>query len=234
MGKPDSASGYEKEVTENCERLLVTLLRGLGPWKNSIYLVGGLTPRYLVPMLPPGKTPHAGTGDVDIVVELQMLAETDAYHTLEDNLKKMGFERAVNEKGEKQSWRWATKTEKGVPIILELLADNPEVSGGKVKPLPTHGKISALNIPHSSIVFDEYEVKEIRAELLGENGIAVEAVRHANLVSFTCLKAFALDHRNERKDAHDLVFCIETLERGVGRGCQIVSIYPAGQAWRGR
>ena len=34
-------------------------------------------------------------------------------------------------------------------------------------------------------------------------------VRHADLVSFTCLKAFAFDQRFERKDAHDLVYCIE-------------------------
>jgi hypothetical protein len=221
MGNPDVASGYEKEVTENCERLLVTLLRGLGPWKDSVYLVGGLTPRYLVPTLPPGKIPHAGTGDVDIVVELQMLAETDAYHTLEDNLKKMDFERAENDKGEKQSWRWRTKTERGVPLILELLADNPEVSGGKVKPLPTEGKLSALNIPHSSMVFDHYEVKEIRAQLLGEKGIAIEKVRHADLVSFTCLKAYALDQRYEPKDAHDLVFCIENADGGLDAAAEM-------------
>jgi len=62
MAKPTHAGGYDKEVTENCERVLVTLLRGLGPWKESVYLVGGLTPRYLVPK---GKKQHAGTGDVD-------------------------------------------------------------------------------------------------------------------------------------------------------------------------
>ena len=28
-------------------------------------------------------------------------------------------------------------------------------------------------------------------------------------MSFTCLKAFAYDQRFERKDAHDLVYCIE-------------------------
>jgi hypothetical protein len=216
MAKPTSAAGYTEDVTQNCERVLVTLLRGSGPWKDSVYLIGGLTPRYLVSKLPPGKTPHAGTGDVDIVVELQMLAETDAYHTLEDNLKKMGFERAENDKGEKQSWRWRAKTENGIPIILELIADNPEVSGGRVKPLPAAGKISALNIPHSSMVFDHYEVKEIRAELLGERGVAVENVRHADLVSFTCLKAFALDQRDEPKDAHDLIFCVENGDGGLG------------------
>jgi hypothetical protein len=111
MAKPDTASGYGKEVTENCERVLITLLRGLGPWKESVYLIGGLTPRYLVPKLPPGKSPHAGTGDVDIVVRLEVLAQTDAYQTLEENLKRMGFEKAKNDRGETQSWRWQTRTE---------------------------------------------------------------------------------------------------------------------------
>jgi hypothetical protein len=144
-----------------------------------------------------------------------MLAETDAYHSLEDNLKKMGFERAENDRGEKQSWRWKTKTERGVTVILELLADNPKLSGGKVKPLPTEGNISALNIPHSSMVFDHHDVKEIRADLLGDKGIATENVRHADLVSFTCLKAFALDQRYEPKDAHDIIYCLENAEGGL-------------------
>jgi hypothetical protein len=29
-------------------------LRGLGPWKESVYLIGGLTPRYLDEALPLG------------------------------------------------------------------------------------------------------------------------------------------------------------------------------------
>lgn len=213
MNKPDQASGYENEVTENCERVLVTLLRGLGPWKDSIYLVGGLTPRYLIKARP--EVPrHAGTGDVDIVVELQMLADTDAYHSLEENFKKLGFERGKNARGEKVSWRWQATTDNGATIILELLADDPELGGGKVQPLPTEGNISALNIPHSSMVFDHHEVKEISAELLGDDGIATEAIRHADIVSFTCLKSYALDQRHERKDAHDLVYCLEHFEGG--------------------
>jgi hypothetical protein len=65
------------------------------------------------------------------------------------------------------------------------------------------------------MVFDLHESKEIHAELLGENGVATEKVRFANLVSFTCLKSFAFDNRNERKDAHDLVYCLEHIPGGV-------------------
>jgi hypothetical protein len=209
MAKPTTLDGYSDQYTQDCERVLVTLLRGLGPWKESVYLVGGLTPRYLVKARPPVVPAHAGTMDVDIVIDLQILADTQAYHTLEQNLKKMGFERAENEKQQKLSWRWQSRTEHGALMVLELLADAPEVAGGKVQPLPTDGTISALNIPHSSIVFDLYQVTEIEAELLGGDGVAVEKIKHANLVSFTCLKAFAFDQRFERKDAHDLVYCLE-------------------------
>jgi len=215
MAKPATLDGYADAYTLECERVLLTLLRGLGPWKNSVFLVGGLTPRYLVRARPPAVPPHAGTQDVDIVIDLQLLADTEAYHTLEDNLRRLGFERAINDKGQKLSWRWQTRTERGALMILELLADAPEIAVGKVQPLPTDGTISALNIPHSSIVFDLYQTAEIKAELLGGAGVASELVKHANLVSFTCLKAFAFDQRFERKDAHDLVYCIEHAPEGL-------------------
>ena len=215
MIKPTTLEGYTDAYTLDCERLLVTLLRGLGPWKNSVYLVGGLTPRYLVKGRPPAVPAHAGTQDVDLVIDLQLLANTEAYLTLEENFKKMGFERAENSKGQKLSWRWQTRTEQGALLVLELLADAPSLAGGRVQALPTNGTISALNIPHSSLVFDLYEEISIRAELLGNNGVSTETIKHANLVSFTCLKAFAFDERNERKDAHDLVYCIEYSHGGI-------------------
>ncbi|MBX9725146.1 MAG: hypothetical protein K2X81_27330 [Candidatus Obscuribacterales bacterium] len=215
MPKPKTFEGYDEKYTLDCERVLVTLLRGLGPWKDSVYLIGGLTPRYLVDSSGDDVPPHAGTQDVDIVIDLQILADTDAYHTLEENLKKMGFERAENEDGKKLSWRWKTKTEANVTVILELISESEELGGGKVQALPTEKAISVLNVPHASMVFDLHEIKEIQAELLGGNGVATEKVRFANLVSFTCLKAFAFEHRNERKDAHDLIYCIEHAPGGV-------------------
>jgi hypothetical protein len=215
MIKPAHAKGYENEVTENCERVLVTLIRGLGPWRDSIFLIGGLTPRYLITKKPPEVPAHAGTGDLDIVVQLQMLVDTDAYHTLEDNFKKLGFERGTNSKGTPVSWRWKTKAPGGTTIIVELLADDPEKSGGKVMELPTDGNVSALNIPHASIVFDHHLSTEITAELLGDNGVATVVLHYADLIAFTALKAYAVDQRDERKDAHDLVYCLEHYEGGV-------------------
>jgi hypothetical protein len=59
------------------------------------------------------------------------------------------------------------------------------------------------------MVFDLHDTNEVSAELLSGDGTVTEIIRYANIVSFVCLKAFALDGRVERKDPHDLVYCIE-------------------------
>lgn len=215
MAKPQRIEGHSTQHTADCERVLATLLRGLGPWGKSVFLVGGLTPRYLVPQQPPAVPPHAGTMDVDVVIDLQILADTEAYESLEGNLKRLGFERGENDDGKKVSWRWQTKTEHGAKLILEFLADDPALRASKVQPLPTKGNISALNIPHSSMVFDLFEETEIRTELLDAKGIAAVTVKHADIVSFTCLKAFAYEDRYEPKDAHDLVYCLANRPGGM-------------------
>lgn len=215
MTKPKTFDAYNGVVTEAAERVLVTLLRGFGPWKDTVFLVGGLTPRYLVAARPPEVPQHAGTGDVDVVVDVAILTDTEAYSTLEENLHAMGFERGTNENGVKVSWRWEARLETGATMVLEFLAEHPELGGGKVKVLPTEGNVSALNIPHASMVFDLHDTTKLTAELLNGGGLATETVRYANIVSFTCLKAFAFDHRNARKDAHDLVYCLEHYPGGL-------------------
>ncbi len=209
MTKPKTFDAYNGAVTDAAERVLVTLLRGFGPWKDTVFLVGGQTPRYLVAARPPKVPQHAGTGDVDVVVDVAILTDTEAYSTLEENLHAMGFDRGTNESGVKVSWRWEARLETGATMVLEFLAEHPELGGGKVKVLPIEGNVSALNIPHASMVFDLHDTTELTAELLNGGGLATETVRYANIVSFTCLKAFAFDHRNARKDAHDLVYCLE-------------------------
>lgn len=208
MSKPQSISGYDADHTGACERVLVTLLRHLGPWKESVYLVGGLTPRYLVPDRDPAPPAHAGTLDVDVVVDLALLTTVEAYQTLEQNLNKIGFERGENGDGVRVSWRWVNR---GIqpPVVLELLVDAPDIAGGRVEALPAKGGVSALNVPHSSMVVELHSTTSVTAELLGEDGKATEAIRHADLVAFTCLKAFAFDDRKERKDAHDLAYCLK-------------------------
>lgn len=210
MSKPQSIDLYDAGVTEDCERVLVTMFSGLGPWAESVYLIGGLTPHYLIKRRPPEVRAHAGTGDLDLLIDLEVLADTEAYETLEANLERMKFQR-VRKGGQDSKWQWETWTEEGRRVLVEFLSNDPALQGGEMRVLPTEGKLSAINLPYGRIVRDLHDKIEVTACRLTDGALVTEVIPHANTVSFTCLKAFALQ-RSEPKDAHDLVYCLENYE----------------------
>ncbi len=58
--KPATAAGYSADVTEACERTLLTLIGAFGSLGETLRLVGGLVPRYLTPAAPPAELVPAG------------------------------------------------------------------------------------------------------------------------------------------------------------------------------
>lgn len=203
--KPATAAGYSQDHTLACERALVTLLRGFGTLKHTLRLVGGLVPRYLTPATRPDVPMHAGTSDVDIVLNIQVLTAGEAYKTLAQQLKDRGFTRVTNEKGQASSWRWQRQVEEHEFVVVEFLRDaNEAMPAGSVSTVEDE-RISALAIRHAGIVHRWFSECEITAELLDGGGIATETVRFADVVGFIVLKAIAYDERHENKDAADLV-----------------------------
>lgn len=205
MFKPQDHLGYKPEQTATCEQLLVTLIRGIGPWRNSVTVVGGLVPSLLIP----GEE-HVGTTDVDLVVDLEEIAETDAYRTLEQNLKKLGLERGKNEDGKAQHFRW-TRTKDGAATTVELLCPaSADEEAGKVRSLKEGGErgLSAIGIPGAHLVFNDFEEVEITTELLDGRGTATVLVRVVGVVAYVVLKSLAYESRWEPKDAYDLVFTL--------------------------
>lgn len=209
--KPNHQGGYTALHAELCERTLVTLLRGLGPWKTGVYLAGGLIPRYLISRTPEaGAAPpaHAGTTDVDLVLDLRVLATVDAYRRLEQNLKALGFERGTNEEGQAQHFSWRKPVGGGITVVVDLLRDAEVPEGGQVLALPGERRLSALKIPGAHLVVADHVEVALTAILLDDRGVATETVRVANIVPFIVLKALAYEDRLEEKDAYDLVYCL--------------------------
>jgi hypothetical protein len=203
--------GYTALHAELCERTLVTLLRGLGPWKAGVYLAGGLVPRYLIPRPsggPDDPPPHAGTTDVDLVLDVEVLATVDAYRRLEQNLRALGFERGRNDEGRAQHFSWRKPIGGGVTVVVDLLCEADVTEGGQIAELPGERRLSALKIPGAHLAVADHVEITLTADLLDERGVATETVRVANIVPFIVLKALAYEDRFEEKDAYDLVYCL--------------------------
>jgi len=207
----DHHTDYDEETTARCERALVTLLGDLGPWRERIYLAGGLAPRYLVGQLPEGARAHVGTTDVDLVIGLALGDETpETYRTLQNNLEKSGFER------KEPSFRWARDVD-GVTVVAEFLCETDEVEPGRIfrpKGEFTGSKLGAFNVRGAHLARDDFIEREIEGKRLDGGGQSKVTVRVANLLPYTVLKILAFQDRHENKDAYDLVFTLLHAEGG--------------------
>jgi hypothetical protein len=214
---------YDEETTARCERALITLIGDLGPWRERIYLAGGLAPRYLVGQLRDGARAHVGTTDVDLVIGLAIGDETpETYRTLQNNLEKAHFERT------EPSFRWIRDVE-GVAVVVEFLCETDEVEPGRIfrpKGEFTGSKLGALNVRGAHLVRDDFIECELEGERLDDGGRSKIAVRVANLLPYTALKVLAFQDRHENKDAYDLIFTLLNSEDGPGAAGAAASSSP--------
>ena len=203
--KHKTAAEYSTDHTKACEIALVALLRAFGSLKNDLRLVGGLVPRYLTPAQPPDVPEHSGTTDVDVVLNITVLAAKGTYDKLKRQLKDGGFVRYQPEpNGPVSSWQWVYDAA-GTPIVVEFLqhTDDPGQSSFLME---IDGEdVSACQILYAGIAHDWFEEKEIVVELPNNGGIVKETIRYADAVAFIVLKALAFNIRHERKDASDLI-----------------------------
>ena len=203
--KYKTAAEYSTDHTKACETALVALLLAFGSLKGDLRLVGGLVPRYLTPSRPPEVPEHAGTTDVDIVLNITVLAAKGTYDKLKRQLKDGGFERYKREaEAPPSSWQWVYAAG-GRSIVVEFLqhTDNPEQSAKLVE---IDGEdVSACQILHAGVAHDWFAETEIIVELPDNGGTVKETIRYADVVAFIVLKALAFNQRHERKDAADLI-----------------------------
>jgi hypothetical protein len=218
--KPQKADGYSPDVTLACERVLLTLLGAFGALHETLRLVGGLAPRYITPAAPPEVPPHAGTSDVDVLFDLQLIAEGNGYADLANQLEARGFQRLFNGENRDNGWRWGHEVD-GIKIAVEFLRDASGVRPGH--PVPIDGEnVSAMAIPHAGVAHDWYIEHAITGELLN-GGEVTKIIRVVDAVGFVILKALALSHRDERKDAADLIHVL----RYAGDVAQVAGMFVA-------
>lgn len=202
---------------------MLTLLGDLGPWRERIYLAGGLAPRYIVGHLPEGASPHVGTTDVDLIIGLALGDDApDTYRTLQDNLVKAKFRQ--NE----PSFRWSREVD-GVEVLVEFLCETDSVAPGRIfspKGESTGSRVSAFNVRGAQLVREDFVEVEIDGERLDDGGHSSVVVRVANVLPYAVLKTLAFQDRHENKDAYDLVFTLLNYGEGPQEAGRAASLSP--------
>jgi hypothetical protein len=227
-GLPEVAAGAQardiSSETAACDLTLRMLLRHLGGWAERLVLIGGLTPRFLVPEPPDGIDPHVGTTDVDLVLTMAIAGEQDVPdEPLADRLRALGFEPEA-EPGDLggPAFRWVQRVN-GFRVKVEFMCPANDRPGGQIEPDPvpnTGAALGALRLPGAELVTRDYEVRRLTGRALEDGDVEVN-LRVCGLLPFLVLKAFALDERDKDKDAYDLVWVLSAFGDGPGDAARI-------------
>jgi len=88
-------------------------------------------------------------------------------------------------------------------VLVEFLAQADESQRiMAIQEIPQPANISAANLPHAAILKNHHTTRAITANLLQQGGSATEVIKHADIVSFTCLKAIAILQNRFTNDAN--------------------------------
>lgn len=214
MGKPNRASGYDRDKANIIRRTCLYVATVLGSlMEDSIVVAGGFVPYLLVPQdsLPAGAATHIGTDDLDLALSLALLEE-ERYHEVAERLRGAGFEPDRNDHGNRTGQRWKIEIH-GVKVRIDFLIPPGRASdrGGRI--INLEGDFAAFVTPGLELAWrDRLRITLTGSTILGER--ATRGVWVCGPGAFVLLKALAFRDRGEPKDAYDLYYVLRNYRSG--------------------
>jgi predicted nucleotidyltransferase len=212
--KPTVATSYSPAAVRLVNAASLYIATKLGDFRDDVVIVGGLVPSLIVPQsqLPPGKSPHIGTMDVDLGLAVAIL-DQQRYHELCERLRNAGFEPDVNDEGKPTNQRWRIESETQNVTVDFLIPPTLESdTGGKLRNLEKG--FAAIITPGLELAFDDKRLVTLAGETLHHEQ-AKREVWVCEAGAFIVLKALAFMGRGENKDAYDLVYMLQNYGNGI-------------------
>jgi hypothetical protein len=207
-------SDYPKNEVEAYLSVLVEFMTLLGEFKDSIVLVGGWVPYFLIEER---KQEHTGSLDIDAALDFKRIS-SETYSTILELLKERGYE----ETEQPYVFNRTVKTESGakVTVKVSLLAGE---YGGTSKSHRTQKvqDVKARKARGCDLAFDQNFSVTLSSRM--PDGAKNEVtIRIAEIVPFLVMKGMALWDRYKEKDAYDIYFAILYYPGGIPK---LVSVF---------
>jgi len=207
-------SDYPKDEVEACLSVLVEFMTVLGEYKDSIVLVGGWVPYFLIQEK---RDEHTGSLDIDAAFDFKNIS-SETYSTILELLKERGYE----ETEQPYIFNRTVETESGgqVTVKINLLAGE---YGGTSKSHRTQKiqDVKARKARGCDLAFDQNFSLTLFSRM--PDGAKNEVtIRIAEIVPFLVMKGMALWDRYKEKDAYDIYFAILYYPGGIKK---LVSVF---------
>ncbi len=210
-------SDYPKNEVEACLSVLVEFMTVLGEYKDSIVLVGGWVPYFLIQEK---RDEHTGSLDIDAAFNFKNISP-ETYSTILALLKERGYE----ETEQPYIFNRTVRTESGgqVTVKINLLAGE---YGGTSKSHRTQKiqDVKARKARGCDLAFDQNFFVTLSARMPdGANNEVT--IRIAEIIPFLVMKGMALWDRYKEKDAYDIYFAILYYPGGIHKLVEVFEPY---------
>lgn len=208
-GPERTAQHYGPGVTGASQSVLAELMTLLGPYRESLVLVGGWAPYFLLKQnqRPEDDFVHVGSIDIDFAVDMSRLPQ-EAYATITELLGERGYEPLAQRRGAglPSSFERTARspvTEKPYKIRVDFLTGIEAGAESKALRRTVQESLLARKVRGCEAAFKHQTVFDLEG-LLPDQGLVRVAVRMADVVSCLTMKGIVLGERFREKDAYDI------------------------------
>ena len=200
-------SNYPKNEVEACLSVLVEFMTILGEYRESIVLIGGWVPYFLIERK---KHEHVGSLDIDAAFNFNIIS-SETYNTILELLKNRGYQ----EGNQPFIFHRIIKVETGIEVTVEidLLAGE---YGGTSKSHRTQKiqDVRARKARGCDLVFEHNFLSTVTAKMPDQATNRL-TIKIADVVPFLVMKGMALWDRYKEKDVYDIYFTISNYPGGI-------------------
>jgi len=180
------------------EAALVRVVHHYGETPEFV-LLGGLIPDFLCTRT---DAVHAGTTDIDVQVDLEIVAGATQARRLEEALGNAEFE-----VDPERAWRWRWDDDDTRAVVkFELLSDLDDAPAGAIVGFDGCEYLGAVNLRGTGFATKDWGLHSMRAKV-GGVAYSVE-MKMAELSGYLLAKASAARERRAPKDWYDIAFVL--------------------------
>lgn len=210
MEELQSATQYSDRISDAVRSVLVEIGQTLGSYEGMFAVIGGAVPWLL---LEDSEMKHVGTGDVDLSLDAEALAEDQQYAGLVESLRAQGYAHKEDLKNF-QMERTIDPGDGGPPItvVVDFLRPFDAVIE-KNRPALT-ADFATQRAFGADLATRFYEMVAIEGRMPngGTNKVMIAV---ASIPALLAMKGHALAGRDKPKDAYDIYYSIRNFPDGI-------------------
>ncbi len=204
---------FENDEAHVSHSVLLELMTILGRYRDTLYLVGGWTPYFLLEQFQKKESSfeHVGSIDIDLVIDFARISEAQ-YASVVELLEKRGYQARKDRLGRPIPFSFE-RTVRKITLAIDFLAGE---YGGTAK-----------KHRHQQVQSDLLARKARGADLLPEHHLLLQLdgylpdgghhrcdLRMGDIVSILTMKGITIAERYKEKDAYDIYALIAHYKEG--------------------